>query len=191
MTTEQEKLVEENLRLVGYTIRKYYPKDLPIGDRDDVWQIGCMGLCKAAMTYEPAKGFTFATYAVKCIRTEIHHELRKLQAMRRTTDESVLSLDAPIGEDSEEFYGLIPDPSADTERKLEAQEELRQMLAAFVDEPILFAVATGQMSQSEAAELLGTSQSKVSRRIKSIQRAYAKKEDKHDQDQHERGSQLP
>lgn len=174
MTTEQENLVESNLRLVGHTIRKYYPKDLPIGDRDDVWQIGCVGLCKAAMTYEPERGFTFATYAVKCIRTEIQHELRKLQAMRRSTDESVLSLDVPIGEDDAVFSDLIPDPSADTERKLEARENLKNLLAAFVDEPILFAVATKQMSQEEAADLLGTSRSNVCRRVKSIQRAYAK-----------------
>ena len=175
MTTEQEKLVESNLRLVGHTLRKYYPKDLPIGDRDDVWQIGCIGLCKAAMTFEPAKGFTFATYAVKCIRTEIQHELRKLQAMRRTTDESVLSLDAPIGEDSEEFSGLIPDPSADTEHQLEVREKLQKLMAAFEDEPILFAVATRQMTQMEAADILGISQPHVRRRIKSILDAYVRK----------------
>ena len=191
MTTEQEKLVEDNLRLVTFLIQKHYPGKSPLGDFGDVFQVGCIGLCKAAQTYKPEKGFTFSTYAAKCIRNEIRRELRTLRASTRAPEGGIVSLDKCYGEEDTLLLNLVPDPGADIEHQLEIQERYRDVIKAFEDEPVLFAVATQQMTQSEAADLLGMSQPNVCRKIKAIISQHMNKEDNHDQDQHECGSQLP
>ena len=190
MTTEQEKLVEENLRMVDFVIRRKFPRWREIGEYEDVQQTGRIGLCKAAQTYDSGKG-QFSTYAAKCIRNELKMALRGVYALSREGEDRQLSIDAVLGDDDFTLADIVPDPGADTERQAEVREKLQKLMAAFEDEPILFAVATKQMTQAEAAELLGISQPHVNRRIKSILRHMLKKEDKHDQDQHERGSQLP
>lgn len=175
MTAEQETLIEDNLRLVDFVIRRKFPRWREIGEYEDVQQIGRIGLCKAAQTFDPAKGHTFSTFAVKCIRNELKMALRAVNALSHEGETKSISLYSLIGEDATELLNLIPDPSADTENQLEVQEKLRKLRAAFEDEPILFAVATKQMTQDEAAELLGISQPHVYRRIKSILKTYAKK----------------
>ena len=74
MTAEQQKLVEENMGLVGKVIKD---KVHGIGQNgaysyDDLFQIGCIGLCKAAIT---DKGGCFSTYAYRLIWNEICDEL--------------------------------------------------------------------------------------------------------------------
>lgn len=175
MTTEQEKLVEENLRLVDFVIRRKFPRWREIGEYEDVQQTGRIGLCKAAQTYDPGKGPTFSTYAAKCIRNELKMALRSVNALSREGDDRRLSMDAVLGDDDFTIADLVPDPGADTEHQLEVREKLQKLMAAFEDEPILFAVATRQMTQMEAADILGISQPHVRRRIKSILDAYDRK----------------
>lgn len=182
MTTEQEKLVEENLRLVDFVIRRKFPRWREIGEYEDVQQTGRIGLCKAAQTYDPDKGRMFSTYAAKCIRNELKMALRGVYALSREREDRQLSIDAVLGDDDFTLADIVPDPDADTERQTEVREKLQKLMAAFEDEPILFAVATKQMTQAEAAELLGISQPHVNRRIKSILRHMLKKEEKYDQD---------
>ena len=157
------------MKLVTFTIKKYFPGEQPLGDFGDVFQIGSIGLCKAAQTYDPNKGFTFATYAVRCIRSEILLALRETRAQVRATDKEKLSLDELYGEDeSYTILDILPDPTADTEGQLEARERLKDAMRYFEGQPILFAVATRQMTQHEAADLLGVTQPTVYRRLKAI-----------------------
>lgn len=70
MTSEQQKLVEDNLPLVYFIISREYPTF--IGD-EDLAQSASLGLCQAAKNWDEAKGL-FSTYAGKCIRNEINKE---------------------------------------------------------------------------------------------------------------------
>ena len=70
LTAEQQKKVEQNIRLVRKVINDkiHGPYQLGIYTYDDIFQIGCIGLCKAAAT---DKGGTFSTYAYRLIWNEI------------------------------------------------------------------------------------------------------------------------
>ena len=74
MTNEQRKIVEDNMGLVGKVIKdKVHGIGQPgVYSYDDHFQIGCIGLCKAAMT---DKGGCFSTYAYRLIWNEICDEL--------------------------------------------------------------------------------------------------------------------
>lgn len=183
MTDAQKQLTEANIGLVPFIVRKHYPDASEIGTFGDRVQIGYVGLCRAAQTFDPEKGFTFATYAVKCIRNELNRELRTTRAARRTGE--TLSLDKLYGDASTPLLNLIPDPGADSERLIEAREAYKAIEKAFDGEPVLLAVATRQMTQAEAADLLGISQPHVGRRIKAILKNYFEKEDTHGKDQHD------
>lgn len=82
LTSAQQTLVTENLGLVACVIEKCIskPYDNSTYDYDDLYQIGCLGLCKAAAT-TTGKG-KFSTYAFKVIRNEIYNAL--IYATRRT-----------------------------------------------------------------------------------------------------------
>ena len=71
--------VEENMGLVGKVIQDCV-HTLGAGsmfDYDDLFQIGCLGLCKAAQTDKPGHTVAFSTYAYRLIRNEIYTELER------------------------------------------------------------------------------------------------------------------
>jgi RNA polymerase sporulation-specific sigma factor len=84
----KDNLILENMKLVYYLISKYYPTF--IGD-EDLQQVGMLGLCKAANTWNEEKS-KFSTYASKCILNEINFEFK-----RRKKHNGVLSLDKELG----------------------------------------------------------------------------------------------
>ena len=97
LTDAQKKRVEKSLPLVIYTLQKYIP--LPIIKKkgwDDLYQVGCMGLVKAAGTFDESKGIRFSTYAVRCVFFEIKTYLRLDDAEKRGGVYSTVSLDQPI-----------------------------------------------------------------------------------------------
>lgn len=73
MTKQQQQLVEDNMNLVPFTIRRYYPWHV---DDEDIIQIGMIGLCQAAMAWDENKG-TFSTYAICRIRGVLSHHFKK------------------------------------------------------------------------------------------------------------------
>ncbi len=85
---KKDELIIENMKLVYYLISKYYPTF--IGD-EDLQQVGMLGLCKAANTWNEEKS-KFSTYASKCILNEINFEFK-----RRKKHNGVLSLDKELG----------------------------------------------------------------------------------------------
>ena len=83
-------LVEDNLKLVYYVIEEFtnkqYTKDNIFLDEDDLYQIGCLGLTKAAKAFDLNKGASFSSFAVTCIRNEIYLALKTQTHHEDTSD---------------------------------------------------------------------------------------------------------
>lgn len=92
LTAEQQRKVEENMGLVGQVIKDkvHGPYQFGVYSHDDLYQIGCVGLCKAAAT---DKGGCFSTYAYRLIWNEICDAL--IYSSRRR-DKEVLKEDLPL-----------------------------------------------------------------------------------------------
>lgn len=99
LTAEQQKKVEQNIRLVQKVIndKVHGPYQLGFYTYDDIFQIGCIGLCKAAAT---DKGGTFSTYAYRLIWNEICDAL--IYITRRQAHESSCDL-VPLAQDKREM----------------------------------------------------------------------------------------
>jgi len=113
LTAEQRVKVEENMGLVGRVIQDcVHTLDKGcIYDYDDLFQIGCIGLCKAAQTDRPGHKGAFSTYAYLLIRNEIYTQLE--YATRRGRE---------LATDPEEL------PCAILDEDLEGQEACRELM---------------------------------------------------------------
>ena len=70
----RDKLINHNLRLVAYIVKKHYPDSK---EADDLISIGIIGLIRAAETFDYRKNISFSTYAGKCINNQIRMYFRK------------------------------------------------------------------------------------------------------------------
>lgn len=86
------QLIEDNINLVRGVLNRYYPS---YKHDEDMFQIGCIGLCKAAQRWDSSRG-EFSTIAYMLIRREINNELRK-----KSREPQLLSLDYSIGSSTE------------------------------------------------------------------------------------------
>lgn len=172
---EQAKaeLIQRNLRLVVYIARKF---DNTGVDGDDLISIGTMGLIKAINSFKTDKNIKLATYASRCIENEILMYLRRV-AKRK----SEVSFDEPLNTDFEGNELLLSDvlgTSADSvyldveanvERDLlkEALKKLGERERTIMS--LRFGLDGGEeKTQKDVAELLGISQSYISRLEKRI-----------------------
>ncbi len=166
-------LLKHNLRLVVYLAKRY---DTNINNLEDLISIGTIGLVKAINTYKPEKNIKLATYASRCIENEILMHLRK---MSRTNRE--VSIDEPLNVDYDGNELLLSDiiGSEDTNfvADIEEDEKRQRMMKAICElkpreKQILimrFGLETGdEMTQKDVADILGISQSYISRLEKRI-----------------------
>lgn len=105
---ERDKLIEENLQLVWYVMARYYPSTINSPEREDFFQIGCIGLIFAANNYEPGS-VKFSTFAARNIQCRLRNELQSRYSQCRTGE--TCSLDAPIQEFADgslDILGMIP-----------------------------------------------------------------------------------
>jgi RNA polymerase sporulation-specific sigma factor len=176
MTDEQEKLVTENLRLAGYFAKKYARSGLEF---DDLYSIACVGLCKAALHYDPARS-KFSTYASRCMANEINMALRRRK--ERWQGVTLVSLDAEVAEGLT-HRDLIADDAALPGETAEQNERAAQVLAGVERLSaksrralVLRYGLCGETahSQSEAAAAMGFSQSYVSRLVQTAQKQLRK-----------------
>ncbi len=116
LTEEQRIKVEANMGLVNKVIQDcvHTPDKGCIYDYDDLFQIGCIGLCKAAQTDRPGHKSAFSTYAYRLIRNEIYTQLEYATRRGRelATDPEGLPcaiLDVDLGEQDacEELMRLL------------------------------------------------------------------------------------
>lgn len=103
---ERNKMFEDNMRLVYWVIRKFYPT---FWQDEDLIQVGMIGLLRAVDSYDPEKS-SFSHFALACIRNEIRMEFK-----RRSKWGEPLSIEAPLGGDSDNtFTALDKMPSDET-----------------------------------------------------------------------------
>jgi len=169
----RDRLIEKNLRLVVYIARRFDNTNTHI---EDLISIGAIGLIKAIETFKTDKNIKLATYASRCIENEILMHLRKTNKTR-----SEISFDEPLNSDADGNELLLSDILGtdehiiidDVERKIERQHMIEAI--SILDERERYIMEcrfglTGQeeMTQKEVAELLGISQSYISRLEKKI-----------------------
>jgi len=166
-------LIERNLRLVVYIARKFENTNVSV---EDLVSIGTIGLIKAINTFAPDRNIKLATYASRCIENEI---LMFLRRNNRTKTE--LSFDEPLnvdwdgnelhlsdilGTDNDIIYKDI-DAEVDRELLSEALKKLSIREKKIMD--LRFGLSSGnEKTQKEVADMLGISQSYISRLEKRI-----------------------
>lgn len=174
--TEDAKaaLIEHNLRLVVYIAKKFENTGVGI---EDLISIGTIGLIKAINTFKPDKNIKLATYASRCIENEILMYLRKNNSTRVN-----ISIDEPLNIDWDGNELLLSDilgtDSDVTHRKIdeEVDKELLHIAMSRLSEreqcimKLRFGINSSgeEKTQKQVADLLGISQSYISRLEKRI-----------------------
>lgn len=169
----RNKLIEHNLRLVVFIAKKYESK---LETLEDLVSIGSIGLIKGINTYKIDKNIRIATYASRCISNEILMYLRKNK--KRVSDvsfEEALSFDAEGNE--LHLEDIIGTPEDVTYKEYEKKVDIK-LLKDYLEElderdkQIMIMryglYNTKEFTQKEVAELLGISQSYISRIEKKV-----------------------
>ena len=171
--TARDKLIVHNLRLVVYVAKKY---ETNIYNLEDLISIGTLGLVKAIQTFKYDKNIKLATYASRCIDNEILMFLRKKARLKNE-----VSLDEPLKCDYDGNELLLVDVLSENENLVvesidddEEKEELYKAIESLKPrEKEILSMRFGlnnskEYTQKETAEILGISQSYISRLEKKI-----------------------
>lgn len=129
MTQEQVERFLANEQLVHWTIFRYFGERIPPEEREDYISAGRIGLAHACKIFDPTKGFTFSTLAVKCIYSEVHKALKNQTAKKRTPPPDTMSLDSVVinrnNPGNPTILSEMIESPYDLERHVEAREQLR------------------------------------------------------------------
>lgn len=169
----RERLIEHNLRLVVYIAKKFENTGVGI---EDLISIGTIGLIKAVNTFKTDKNIKLATYASRCIENEILMYLRK-----SVTQKTEVSIDEPLNVDWDGNELLLSDILGTDDdlvcKRLEDRAEKQMLISAMSklskrEKNIMnlrFGLAgNSEKTQKEVADMLGISQSYISRLEKRI-----------------------
>ncbi|MBS5950400.1 MAG: RNA polymerase sporulation sigma factor SigE [Clostridium sp.] len=166
-------LIERNLRLVVYIARKFENTGVGV---EDLISVGTIGLIKAVNTFNPEKKIKLATYASRCIENEILMYLRRNSKVKAEIsfyeplnidwDGNELLLSDILGTENDTVYNLIED-EVDRELLFLALKNLNDREKEIVR--LRFGLnGTREKTQKEVADMLGISQSYISRLEKKI-----------------------
>lgn len=169
----RDTLIERNLRLVVYIARRFENTKTPM---EDLISIGSIGLIKAIESFNVDKNIKLATYASRCIENEILMHLRKTSRQK-----GEVSFDEPLNSDSDGNELLLSDIlgtdehiiAENVEKKLEKKAIIEAIGTLNKREKYIMECRFGltgneEMTQKEVADLLGISQSYISRIEKKI-----------------------
>lgn len=177
----KSRLIEHNLRLVVYIAKKFDNTGVGV---EDLISIGTIGLIKSINTFNPEKNIKLATYASRCIENEILMYLRRNNKTRMEVsideplnvdwDGNELLLSDVLGTDEDVIYKDIED---EVEKKLlvKAIDKLNERERTIIQMRFGLNNEDGEeMTQKEVADMLGISQSYISRLEKKIIRRLKK-----------------
>ena len=169
----RQLLVERNLRLVVYIAKKFENTGVGL---EDLISIGTIGLMKAINTFNADKKIKLATYASRCIENEILMYLRRSNKLK-----GEISIDEPLNQDGDGNELLLSDilgtDSDITSRRIEDEVDkslLRDSIQKLSNRErnimeLRFGFISGkEKTQKEVADMLGISQSYISRLEKKI-----------------------
>lgn len=170
----RDLLIEHNLRLVVYVAKKY--DSIPCGNIEDLISIGTIGLVKAVNTFKMDKNIKLATYASRCIENEILMFLRKNNKVKQE-----ISLDEPLNVDYDGNELLLSDIVGTDNEIVQDEIEYNDQKEKFYnaleklnprEKQILMMryglIGNDELTQKDVAEVLGISQSYISRLEKKI-----------------------
>ncbi|WP_407647681.1 RNA polymerase sporulation sigma factor SigE [Clostridium brassicae] len=166
-------LIERNLRLVVYIARKFENSGILV---EDLISVGTIGLIKAVNTFDPEKKIKLATYASRCIENEILMYLRRnnkvkaeisfYEPLNTDWDGNKLLLSDILGTENDTVYNLIED-EVDKQLLFIAMRKLSEREKEIIK--LRFGLSgTGERTQKQVADILGISQSYISRLEKRI-----------------------
>lgn len=166
-------LIERNLRLVVYIARKFENTGVGV---EDLISVGTIGLIKAVNTFNPEKKIKLATYASRCIENEILMYLRRNTKVKAEVsfyeplnidwDGNELLLSDILGTENDTVYNLIED-EVDKQLLFLALKNLNEREKEIVK--LRFGLSGNtEKTQKEVADMLGISQSYISRLEKKI-----------------------
>lgn len=166
-------LIERNLRLVVYIARKFENTGIGV---EDLISIGTIGLIKSINTFNPSKNIKLATYASRCIENEILMYLRRNNKIKTEIsideplnidwDGNELLLSDILGTENDIIHRSIED-EVDKELLNAAMKKLSMREKRIME--LRFGLANGiEKTQKEVADMLGISQSYISRLEKRI-----------------------
>ena len=166
-------LIEHNLRLVVYIAKRFESTGIGL---EDLISIGTIGLIKSINTFRADKNIKLATYASRCIENEILMYIRKNGGQRME-----VSIDEPLNTDWDGNELLLSDVLSSDEvdvvteiAEREERQAIRDCVARLEErERVIIELRYGlsggeEMTQKEVADLLGISQSYISRLEKKI-----------------------
>lgn len=169
----REKLIEHNLRLVAYIVKKRYSES---NEQEDLISIGTIGLIRAVETFSGDKNTSFSTYAGKCIDNQIKMYFRKIKHQQ-----TEVYLDSPIEVDKEgnpltiaDIFKDITDVSKEVDLRIDLQKLYRYINESLDEREKLIiynryglnstkGTPSKALTQREVAQKLNISRSYVSR----------------------------
>lgn len=175
----KSQLIERNLRLVVYIAKKFDNTNIDI---EDLISVGTIGLIKAVNSFDSEKQIKIATYASRCIENEILMYLRKSAKIK-----SEMSLDEPLNVDWEGNVLLLSDVlGTDSDiiyKDVESEAERDILLSSFeklnprekqIVKMRFGLLGTQKKTQKEIADIMGISQSYISRLEKKVMKKLRK-----------------
>lgn len=162
--TDMDTSIQQNEKLIWYTIRKYYPEYLT--DEDVVQELR-ITLWKCLKLYDAKQNTSFSTYCIHAMLNCLHHIHRK-----NKNQQMIYSLDAPIGKDQDTDICLKDVVPAPQESLLEVQHISDFLHTLKPQHRRATLLLLNGVRQVDIARILGCSQSQVSRIRKSIMNKY-------------------
>lgn len=171
MKTSRDDLILDNVNLIYYVLKKMNLYK----NADEYYDICMIGLIKAADTFNESKGYTFSTYGISCIRSELLGYLRRQNSSKRKANYNTVSLEMSVYKenDGKEITLLDTLPSNDNvEEEIIVNEEKELLIEALniLDDKELLVISYmfgingyNEIKQKDIATILNMKQGSVSR----------------------------
>jgi RNA polymerase sigma factor (sigma-70 family) len=173
LTPEQSQMVEDNMGLIWHTAKQINKKNYPL-EFDEIVNICYIALVRCVQKFDPSKGFTISTYAVKTMQWSVYKEVHP----KKPRVESLYLEDVISDDGKSKWEQFMAGESPENEIVCEvAKEQIKDYVYAKLKpnhrDIFLIHYQNPELTQKEVGELAGCSQVNVSRVYRGIQKQLA------------------